>query len=413
MSKKINPFKPNSPVPVGMFAGRLPEIEALEQGLHQTKNGNSQNFLITGEKGIGKSSLMQYIKPLATGDIKSPEYDIFNFVTANISISERTNLVTLIRLIERSLKRELGKVETIRNFMESTWSFVQRIRIMDSGIAKNEDIDDPDLVIDEFAYSLSETCLRLTNPIKGEEAKNGIIFFIDEADKASHALRIGYFFKAVTEAIQQNRCHNVSFIVAGLPELTEKLSNSHESSLRLFTELKVKELNVRDRLYVIDKGIEEANKINEEQTDITQSAKNHISTLSEGYPHFIQQFSFSAFETNTDGEISDDDVLDGAFKDRGALDAIGARYYASNYYDQIKSDEYRQVLRIMAESMNSWVTKKEIAGKFSGSDQTLNNALQALTTRKIILRNTSTRGEYRLQQKGFALWIKLFGERRK
>lgn len=105
--------------------------------------------------------------------------------------------------------------------------------------------------------------------------------------------------------------------------------------------------------------------------------------------------------------------MDGAFKDRGALDAIGARYYASNHYEQIKSDEYRQVLSIMAESMNSWVTKKEIAGKFSGSDQTLNNVLQALTTRKIILRNTSTRGEYRLQQKGFALWIKLFGERRK
>ncbi|MFM5818076.1 AAA family ATPase [Aeromonas caviae] len=413
MTKKINPFKPNSPVPVGMFAGRLPEIESLEQGLYQTQNGNPQHFLITGERGIGKSSLMQYIRPLAKGDITSPDYAKFNFVTVNTSISDRTGLITLIRLIERGLKRELEKFETIRSFMESTWSFVQRIKIMDSGVEKNEFIDDPDLVIDEFAYSLSETCRRITNPEKGEEAKDGIIFFIDEADNASHDLRIGYFFKTVAEAIQQNGGHNISFIVAGLPELTEKLSTSHESSLRLFTELKVKELKVQDRFYVIDKGIEEANKINESLTEITQSAKEHISTLSEGYPHFIQQFSFSAFETNADGEISDDDVLDGAFKDRGALDAIGARYYASSYYDQIKSDEYRQVLSIMAESMNSWVTKKEISGKFSGSDQTLNNALQALTTRRIILRNTSRRGEYRLQQRGFALWIKMFGERRK
>lgn len=410
---RINTFKPNSPAPHGMFAGRLSEIEALEKGLNQTKSGNPMNFLITGERGIGKSSLMAYIKPLAISIIKSPDYENFDFVAVNVSISDKTNLITLIRLIERSLKREISKIESIRAFMENTWGFVQRIKVMDSGVEKIQVVEDPDLVIDEFAYSLSETCKRIVNPERGETSKDGIVFFIDEADNANPDLRIGYFFKAVTESLQQNNCNNVMFIVAGLPELTEKLSVSHESSLRIFTELKIKELKVEDRLYVIDRGIEEANNINQEKTTITDTAKSHISTLSEGYPHFIQQFAFSAFETNTDGVITDEDVLDGAFKERGALDAIGARYYASSFYDHIKSDEYRQVLSIMAESMNSWVAKKEIAEKFSGSDQTLNNALQALTTRRIILRNSSTRGEYRLQQKGFALWIKMFGNRGK
>lgn len=410
---RINTFKPNSPAPHGMFAGRLSEIDALEKGLNQTKSGNPMNFLITGERGIGKSSLMAYIKPLAIGIIKSPDYENFDFVAVNVSISDKTNLITLIRLIERSLKREISKIESIRAFMENTWDFVQRIKVMDSGVEKTQVVEDPDLIIDEFAYSLSETCKRIVNPERDETSKDGIVFFIDEADNANPDLRIGYFFKAVTESLQQNDCKNVMFIVAGLPELTEKLSASHESSLRIFTELKIKELKVEDRLYVIDRGIEEANNINQENTTITDTAKSHISTLSEGYPHFIQQFAFSAFETNTDGVITDEDVLGGAFKERGALDAIGARYYASSFYDHIKSDEYRQVLSIMAESMNSWVAKKEIAEKFSGSDQTLNNALQALTTRRIILRNSSTRGEYRLQQKGFALWIKMFGNRGK
>ena len=410
---KINPFKPNSPAPYGMFAGRYSEILDLEKGLYQTKNKNPMNFLITGERGIGKSSLMAYIKPLAIGNIKSPDYESFKFVAVNVSISDRTNLLTLIRLIEQNLKREISKIESIRSFMESTWSFVQRIKIMDSGIDRVPSVEEPDLVIDEFAYSLSETSRRIVNPEKGEESKDGIIFFIDEADNASSEIRIGYFFKAVTENLQKNGCQNVMFVVAGLPELIEKLSQSHESSLRIFTELKIKELKVDDRLYVIERGMEEANKINQEKTTISDTAKRHISTLSEGYPHFIQQFAFSAFETNTDGEISEDDVLEGAFRERGALDAIGARYYASSFYDRIKSDEYRQVLGIMAESMNSWVPKKEISSKFSGSEQTLNNALQALTDRRIILRNSSKRGEYRLQQRGFALWIKLFGQRGK
>ncbi len=411
--KKINPFKPNSPVSTGMFAGRLNEIKLLEQALHQTKHSQPSNFLITGERGIGKSSLMMILKDFSSGAFETLEHGKFNFLTINIVISERMSLLTLIKLFDRNIKRELGKVEAIRSFMNSTWDFVQRIKVLDSGIEHATITEDSDLVINDFAYSLSETCRRITNPEKGEEKKDGVIFIIDEADNACDDLHIGYFFKVVTELLQQNNCHNVMFVVVGLPEISAKLARSHESSLRIFNHVKVKELNPTDRYYVIDKGMEEGNRINSEQTSISEDAKQHISTLSEGYPHFIQQFAHTAFEYNFDGEISSEDVLEGAFKDGGAIDAIGSRYYASDFHSKIKSDEYRQVLGIMAESMNEWIKKSDIRNKFTGADQTLTDALAALTQRKIILKNDSVRGEYRLQQRGFALWIKLFGSRNK
>ncbi|ENM5895746.1 ATP-binding protein [Vibrio mimicus] len=410
--KKINPFKPHSPVPTAMFAGRINEITAFEKGLHQTKYGSPSNFLITGERGIGKSSLLMLYKPLANGDIAT-EYGKFNFVTVNAVISPRTNLLTFIKIIERSLKREVGKIESVRSFLNDTWAFVQRIKVLDSGIEQSSTTEDPDLVIDDFVYSLSETCTRIANPEKGEQAKDGIVIFIDEADNSSCDLHLGYFLKVVTEMLQQYGCNTVMFVVAGLPDVIEKLSSSHESSLRVFNQLKVKELSPEDRHYVIERGMEEGNKLNEEQTTISADAKRHISTLSEGYPHFIQQFSYSAFDTNTDGEISEEDVLNGAFNVGGALDSIGSRYYAAQYHEQIKSDDYRQVLSIMAENLSSWVKKSEIREKFTGSDQTLTDALKALTARKIILKNPSKMGEYRLQQRGFALWIKLFGNRKK
>jgi hypothetical protein len=411
--KKINPFKPNSPVSTGMFAGRINEIDLLEQALHQTKYGQPSNFLITGERGIGKSSLMMILKDFSSGKFETLAHGKFNFLTINIVISERMTLLTFIKLIERSIKRELGKVEAIRNFMNSTWDFVQRIKVMDSGIEKPNVTEDSDLVINDFAYSLSETCQRIGNPEKGEDKKDGIVFIIDEADNACDDLHIGYFFKVVTELLQQNGCQNIMFIVVGLPETSIKLAKSHESSLRIFNHIRVKELNPKDRFYVIDKGIEEGNRINDEKTSISEEAKRHISTLSEGYPHFIQQFAYTAFDYNSDGEISSEDVLEGAFKDGGAIDAIGSRYYASDFHSKIKSDEYRQVLGIMAESLNEWIKKSDIRDKFTGQDQTLTDALAALTQRKIILKNDSVRGEYRLQQKGFALWIKLFGSRGK
>ena len=52
---------------------------------------------------------MMLLKHTACGDIKSPDYEKFNFVTINSVISDRTNLVTLIMLIEKNIYREIGK----------------------------------------------------------------------------------------------------------------------------------------------------------------------------------------------------------------------------------------------------------------------------------------------------------------
>ncbi len=411
--KKINPFTPNNPVSTGMFAGRHEEIKILEQSLHQAKHGNPINILVTGERGIGKSSLMMIFKYFASGKYDTLEHGNFKFLTIDTMISNSIDLVAFINLIEICIKRELGNTEEMRMLLSNTWGFVQRIRVMDSGISDGETISDPDLIIDEFAYSLAQTCKRITNPQKEESRKDGILFIIDEADNAHESLRIGYFFKCVTELLRKHGCFNVMFVVVGLPEITDKLRQSHKSSLRVFNEIKIKELDFTDRKKVIDLGIKNANKINKEKTTIAEIAKEHISQISDGYPHFIQQFSYSAFDVNSDGEISLEDVMHGAYRKKGAIDLIGTKYYEEDYNLKIQSDKYREVLSIMASSMDAWIKKSDIQTKFSGSATTLTDALAALTSRKIIRKKSSARGEYRLQQKGFAIWIKLFGEQQK
>ena len=74
-------------------------------------------------------------------------------------------------------------------------------------------------------------------------------------------------------------------------------------------------------------------------------------------------------------------------------------------YNKIKKDSYRQVLVIMAEKLDSWVSRTYIRNRFKGEKATLNNAIAALRTRGIILDKEGSRGMYRLQDKGFAWWI--------
>jgi len=406
---RINPFKPGSPVPIGMFAGRVAELKKFELGFLQARAGEPMNFLITGDRGIGKSSLLLYQAAVARGQIESWNREKFRFCVVSLQISEKTDVITFLKALENSIRREVGKTEVVRKFLGDTWEFIQRVKVMDSSIDRAQRESQEELVLADFCQSFAATVNRITQPGQ-EDRRDGLIVIIDEADNASPDLRLGYLLKTMSESLQREGCDHVSFVVAGLPETVEKLRQSHESSVRIFEPMQIRELLDSDRKWVISRGIEHANKINVEKIEISDEALDQIALLSEGYPHFIQQFGFSAFAAATGETITNDDVTSSAFGAGGAIETIGIKYYQSDFYSKIKSDEYRQVLKIMAARGNEWVRKSEIRAEFNGNEGRLSNAIQALTSRRIIQKDTGRDGVYRLQQRGFALWIQYFGD---
>ncbi len=393
-----------------MFVGRLPQLDALEQALLQTRAGRPKSFMITGERGIGKTSLLQYFKFVAQGHIPVAD-DKMNFLVLEVDLDGSTTDVGLIRRVELGLRRELAKTEQARSILTASWEFLSRLEAF--GVKLRDEAKDAstETVHDEFAYSLATT----TNRIAQEDAPSvfgarydGIVLLIDEADNAPRDLQLGSLLKLLTERIQRHGCSHFMVGLAGLPGLREVLRESHASSLRIFDELQLDILTRDEVSTVIDRALHEANEENEEKTLIDDAGRNGLINLSEGYPHFIQQFGYSAFAADSDGIIDRDDVKSGAFGSGGAMDKIGDRYYRDDFYNKIQKDSYRQVLRIMADNENRWVTKKEICSKFRGKDSTLDNAIHALRDRKIILSKEGVRGMYRLQHRGFAFWIKLY-----
>jgi AAA ATPase-like protein len=405
---KINPFRPNSPVNPGMFVGRLSESGKLENHLLQTQAGRPVNFLLTGERGIGKTSLLLYLKYIATGAIPV-NGRTFSFLVIETDIHQRVDQLALVKKIELGLRRELSKTEQTRQFMSDAWKFLQRLEFGGFALKAGEKIDE-DLVVEEFAYSLAETVKRITS-LQPEDLSakvyDGLLVLIDEADNSGAEMGLGSFLKLLLERLQKNGCDRVLIGLAGLPEVRKVLVESHPSSLRLFEELPVGRLTDDDVGSVIDICLERANKENDAKTGITPGAKRRLVDLAEGFPHFIQQFGYCAFEADSDDLIDESDVSNGAFGQRGGLEIIGDCYYRTDFYKKILKESYRQVLRIMADKQDAWITKAEIKKRFSGKDSTLDNAVQALRDRHIILSREGHRGVYRLQHRGFAMWIKL------
>ena len=384
----------------GMFSGRGAEIMAIEQALFQTRNGNPQHFLIHGERGIGKSSLLFYVDRLARGAIKVPEMGAFSFLTINLDMESSHTYGDVILRIASELRRQIASHQPAAELMKTVWDFAKRFEV--KGVKYSPASGGPDAseLLEELTFAIAKTVERLSPAI------DGIVVLIDEADKAP-AAQLGEFVKHFTERLTKRGCNQVCLGVAGISSILSQMRESHESSLRIFQIFTLEPLLPHERVRVLQAGLADAEEVNQQKTSITPEAEALISDLSEGYPHFIQQFAFCAFDSDSDGVIDEPDVQVGAsHPDKGALQQLGLKYFYELYFDQIGSDEYRSVLRGMAEHLDGWVRKSDLRKQLDIKDSTLNNAIAALKKRHIILAKPGVSGAYRLPTKSFAVWIR-------
>ncbi|MCP4383775.1 MAG: hypothetical protein GY798_20580 [Hyphomicrobiales bacterium] len=235
-------------------------------------------------------------------------------------------------------------------------------------------------------------------------ARDGVLLLIDEADKPDASANLGLFCKLLTEETARRSIDRLCIGVAGLPGVTDKLRQSHESSVRLFHVLSLKPLEVDERKQVIDAGMDEAEKKNKRRIEITETAKDYLSTISEGYPHFLQEFSYCAFEADDDDTIDNADVSISLFAENGAFDQLGMKYF-NQFYSAPASDDYRLILDCMAEHMDGWVSRRTIIEESGAKAGTVDNALRFFSSRNIIVHDEMRRGHYRLPTKSFAVWI--------
>lgn len=387
-----------------MFIGRSFEIAAFDKALTQTANSNPTHLLLLGERGIGKTSLLNVAQIFARGVFEWDDRK-HNFLSVRLPLDENMHLADFALTLRSAIEREINKENPELAWFKTAWDFLTRFEAAGVAYRKEELTYNNAQLLQKFTYSLIDTVKALRGS-KVVKQKDGLVILLDEADKASKDLHLGSFLKNLSEALIGEGCNNILFILTGLPSLREVLSESHESSLRLFQELHLQPLSKAETAEVITRGLEEANKKSSAHTSIEDAAQDSIFMFSEGYPHFVQQIGFSVFDADSDNKINADDVTKGFFQEHGALEMIGDRYYTKPFYKDINVDSQREILTIMSEKWNGFVSREEIKKKFSGKESSLNNGIRALIQKGTIIPKDGAKGQYRLQWASFAFWIK-------
>ena len=379
-----NPFRPGAGHTPPYLAGRELELQEARKRLKQTVV--TENLILTGLRGVGKTVLLEKIKSIA---FEEKWLWAGNDLSESASVAENT-LATRI----------LADLALTVSFIEIGRKQNPGFRIEEDATVYNLDFSyllgtfnqTPGLVSDKLKATLIFVWAVLS---KQSPNTRGIVFAYDEAQNlADHSADKQYPLSLLLEVFQSLQKQNIPFLLllTGLPTLLPKLVETRTYAERMFRTIFLKNLNETDARDAIEKPVADLT------LRFSDSSIDTVISGSGGYPYFIQ---FICKETY-------DVWLQAAFEGKEipsiAIDDILRKLDSDFFYGRWANttDRQREILRFISRLDNCndefsgqeivEISKKEFSKQISSSQ--VNQILSSLLNAGMVYKNRH--GKYSL-----------------
>lgn len=299
MPIRYNPFNPQQPAKPHFFVGRDNEIKCFQNFLGQTIHGSPMNLSITGDRGMGKTSILNKFEEIAKNE---------NSLVIRISNYESNvkNIIELSEFLITNIQRELISrnpiSKTLNDFGKWLSSFKPTIEI--EGISVT--LERKQIVQDVLRERLQEIWEKV------KDRYSSIVFLVDEAESLED-IGVLTFLREVFQRVQSNS--NYMIVLAGKFNFPERMSEQFSPLNRFFPAQRLRRLEEKD--------IEEylKNRLKETGINISKNAISEIFQMSEGHPYVLVCISFLVFDSlnDTETEINKNIVGRCIWKIRGRL----------------------------------------------------------------------------------------------
>lgn len=295
MEEHKNPYSPGAGTPPPELAGRSDIITSAITALERIKSGRTaQSPILYGLRGVGKTVLLVHIRD---------EAEKRNYKTITIEAHDGKKISHLLAPELRKILLSLSKIQATKERCKYVLgvfvSFISSIKInmneIDIGITINPEkgtADSGDLEVDlpDMLVALGEFA---------KIAKTPIAIFIDELQYLSEKE-----FSALIMAMHQinQRSLPILLLGAGLPQVLGLAGNSKSYSERLFACREIGPLEESDAIKAI------VNPARKERVTYENAAINQLLTITHGYPYFIQQWAYEAWNVAVSNTIYARDI---------------------------------------------------------------------------------------------------------
>ncbi|MBI5182781.1 MAG: ATP-binding protein [Nitrospinae bacterium] len=382
---KESPFTPGRPVPIEYFVARIKEIERLERAIKQTSSGRNENIFITGERGIGKSSLAGFVRYLAEKK---------NFIGSHCFLGGVRDLEGMIRVIFQRILQQITDKSLFDRLKQIFSKYIKRITLFDIEVEFTKDSSELRTLLDNFLPVLR----KIHETVK--DVKQGIILILDDLNGITDVPEFSQFLKSfVDELATSNNSLPLLLILVGIPERRDDLIKHQPSVARIFDIVDLPPMS-KDESTQFFKIM-----FDKQGISIDQEAISLMIELSGGFPMLMHEVGDAVFWVNTDNRIDGKDAVGGILE---AAKNVGKKYLDPQIYRAIGSETYRTILRKISElPLGTTFQRKKILEKITNDERkTFDNFLQRIKKLGIIC-ETEQRGEYRFINQLYHLYVGL------
>lgn len=295
MDRIRNPFSPGAGSPPPELAGRDGILEQAQMLFGRVRARRPEkSLLMTGLRGVGKTVLLNEMERMAQAE---------GYRTILVEAHENKSLAVLLvphlRRLLFDLDRIAGAGNKVRRGIAVLKSFIGGIRVNIGDVEFGLDIEPERGAADSGDLEVDLPNLFTAVAEAAEERGVAVAILIDE---------IQYFSSPELSALimamhkMQQRQLPLVLIGAGLPILPGLAGESKSYAERLFNFPDIGPLPEPDTAKALKDPIEEAGEA------IEQDALHEIFRLTKGYPYFLQEWGYQAWNHAAASPISLRDV---------------------------------------------------------------------------------------------------------
>ena len=350
-----NPFTPGAGHMPPYLAGREHQITLFRKLIQQSTI--FENLLLTGLRGVGKTVLLESLKPVA---LQNNWLWVGSDLSESASVSEET--------VAQKILADVSLASASLIFQQS---MKQGVGFSSTAVVENQPFDyralrhiydnTPGLIADKI-----KTALILVWKAMSQQTpdRKGIIFAYDEAQTMrDHAQENQYPLSMLLDVFQSIQKSGIPFMLAltGLPTLFPKLIEARTYAERMFHIVSLSVLSKDECKDAITKPIE---KVARAPLYFTEHSVDTIINHSGGYPYFIQFICREVYDVwiNTLGDGTAIEPIPPVPME-GIIQKLDADFFAGRWARL--TDRQRELLRVIAhiDSSDGEFSVQEVVGK--------------------------------------------------
>jgi len=375
LMKGINPFYPGQPVPVEFFTGRMKEIQRIIRAIEQVEQGKPQAVFLTGEYGIGKSSLAGFLNFFAEKNNHILGIHVFLGGAETLDdLAEKT-----VESVLRQQMYEEKKSEKIRNFLAK---YIGQQNLFGININLQQLKADAPNISRGFLPFLSELLERLK-----DDGIRGLMLILDEINGITRNKQFSHFIKSlVDENAISKKTLPLLLMLCGIEERRIEMIQHHQPVERIFDVIEINPMNDDEMKDFFTKSFSTLG------INIEPRAMGLMCHYSAGFPKLMHIIGDKVFWENNDNVIDEKDVRGGIVE--AAID-VGSKFIDQQVYKALKSNVYKSILKKLAQSGFDLAFKKsQIEKTLNASEKkNFNNFLQRLKKLGLLI-SGEEQGEY-------------------